>query len=876
MARRPISPLVITLIAIIATYLPTPARAGVILQGFYMNAPSGYGNPWWWDHIAEQAHTFAADGFSAVWIPPSIKGASGGYSSGYDPFDDYDLGDKNQKGTMPTHYGNREQLERCCGMLRANGIDIYQDLVENHRDGDDGNFNFAYVDAYGNVTGGRFGKGFYDLHPNVPQDPDVPDGSGEFSFGRDFAPVNGAKTSINGTQQVWVDYNLKQAGDWLTKALDLQGYRLDYVRGISWDWLGSFLSYGAMSGKFAVGENWTDNVGDLDNWAKNDMAGLSHAFDFPLHDGYLVPMCNNPGSFDMSTLDHAGLAGTDPSLAVTFVENHDTDSSNPITQNKLMAYAYILTSEGYPCVFYKDWSKDSGCYGAGMQDAIDNLIWIHEKLASGSTQQRWKNNQIFAYERQGAQHLLVGLNSDTGNSHQITCATGFGSGVTLHDFTGHSGDVTTDGSGNATITIPVNNSGTGYVAYAPAGSYGSITPPTYATTQEYSGSQDLDIKPADNTQQVTVSRVYAASGQNISGALYYDTAGWTSSTNIALEVDKPNGTVLSTGTYTNATAQGATVTGAASMPGFYTWKIRSNNTPSTNAKPNYWLRVTFTAPSTFPSGPTLTSVSPNIIQVGAASSTITVTGTAFDPTSTVDWNGNALATTYVSSTSLTAVVPSTDLTTSSTAAVTVVTAAPGGGTSATKNITVTPFLSGIGLSPTTVVGGAVSTGVVSITSPAPNGGTVVSLASGYSACASVPSTVTVPAGAKTANFAIKTNPCPTQMSILITARLGVSRTVKITVNPTIMKSVTVAPSAVTGGTNSTGTVTLTAPAASDTTVNLKSGYSAVVYVPASVVVHAGSSFANFTVKTHAVSSSIAVSITASVDVPKSTKITVNP
>ena len=31
------------------------------------------------------------------------------------------------------------------------------------------------------------------------------------------------------------------------------------------------------------------------------------------------------GHFDMSLLDHAGLAGVDPLHAVTFVENHDTD-----------------------------------------------------------------------------------------------------------------------------------------------------------------------------------------------------------------------------------------------------------------------------------------------------------------------------------------------------------------------------------------------------------------------------------------------------------------------------------------------------------------------------------------------------------------------
>jgi len=847
-----------------------------MMQGFYTNVPSGYGNPWWWDHLAEQASTFAQNGIGAVWIPPSIKGASGGYSTGYDPFDDYDLGDKNQKGSIPTHYGNREQLERACAMLRANGIDIYQDMVENHRDGDDGSYNFAYVDAYGNATGGRFGKGQYDFHPNVAQDPDVPDGNGEFAFGRDLAPINGAKTNIGGTQQVWVDYNLKQAGDWITKALDLQGYRFDYVRGISWDWLGSFLGYGAMSGKFAVAENWTDNVGDLNYWITTDMGGRSHAFDFPLHDGYLVPMCNNPGSFDMSTLDHAGLVGVDPDAAVTFVENHDTDGNNPITQNKLMAYAYILTSEGYPCVFYRDWSKDNGCYGAGMQAPIDNLIWIHEKLAAGSTQQRWKNNQIFAYERLGAQHLLVGLNDDTGASHQITCATGFGANVTLHDFTGHAADATTDGSGNVTITIPVNNSGAGYVCYAPNGNYGSITPTPHTTTQEYAGAQDLDIKPADNTQQVTISRTYAAAGQMISGALYFDTAAWTSSTNIVLEVDDPSGAVLSARTYTTATAQGTALSGAASMPGFYTWKIRSNSTPVSNAKPNYWLRVTYAAPSKFPVLPVITSISPNTIRVGSNPTGISVTGTGFDPTSIVNWNGTPLRTVYASSTLLKASVPAANLAQSSTGSVTVVTPSPGGGASAVKPVKVTPFVASFVINPTVVPGGKSSTGTVTLTSAAPAGGSVVTLVSGWRTYAAMPNTVTVPAGTKTATFTVTTAPTASTLSIPLKAELGTAPSTTITVNANILKSFTLSPSSVKGGTKSTATITLTSAAAQDTTVALKSTWTAMASMPASVVIPKGATFVNFSVNTHTVTSPIAVSLISAVDIVKTTTITINP
>ena len=579
----------------------SPAKCGVLLQGFYWDVPSPAAGtataPWWWDHLGQQANMLSTSGFSAVWIPPQIKGASGGYSDGYDPFDDYDLGSKNEMSTIPTRYGTREQLERCCAVLRANGLDIYADIVDNHRNGDPGNYSFQYLDAYGNASSGRFQKGYYDFHPNVAQDPYVPLGTSEnFSeFGRDLAPINGAGS--------WIYNGLNSAGDWQTKALDLQGYRLDDVKGISTQWLYNFLNYGAMSGKFAVGEFYDTNLSNVENWVKDNsqsyppgMQGRSNAFDFPLRD-LLKQMCNSPSTFNMSSLDHAGLAGLDPSHAVTFVENHDTDRSDPITTNKALAYADILTSEGYPCVFYKDYSTDSGCYG--MKSTIDNLIWIHEKIASGTTQQRWKNGQIFCYERMGGGHLLVGLNSDTASAHTITCATGFGSGVQLHDYTGHESDVWTDGSGNVTITIPVNNNGLSYVCYSKTGYGGGFTPPRHSTTQEYAGAQDLDIKPADNTTKVQVCRVYAAGGASISGALYYDTSSWTSSTNIYLELDNSSGSAIASRYYYSGTAQGTATAATAASTGWYTWKITSHSTPSGNARPNYWLRSTYTAPLTF-------------------------------------------------------------------------------------------------------------------------------------------------------------------------------------------------------------------------------------------------------------------------------------
>jgi len=93
--------------------------------------------------------------------------------------------------------------------------------------------------------------------------------------------------------------------------------------------------------------------------------------------------------------------------------------------------------------------------------------------------------------------------------------------------------------------------------------------------------------------------------------------------------------------------------------------------------------------------PTLTSISPTSATVGASATTITLTGTNFAANSTADFNGTTLATTYVSATQLTAVIPASDLAASATTTITVVTPEPGGGTSASQTFTVSAATAGI-------------------------------------------------------------------------------------------------------------------------------------------------------------------------------------
>lgn len=184
------------------------------------------------------------------------------------------------------------------------------------------------------------------------------------------------------------------------------------------------------------------------------------------------------------------------------------------------------------------------------------------------------------------------------STRTVTVQTDFGANVSLHDYTGHEPDVRTNGSGQATITIPADVNGGGYVCYSWQGYSGGFSTSGSSVTQEYAGAQDLDIKPADNTAQVQVCRVWAIKGKPVSGSLYYDTTGWTGSTNIVLELDGPTLAKVAGGTYYSGTSQGTAISVTASRTGWYVFKIRSYNTPTSNPKPAYWLRATYTAPQT--------------------------------------------------------------------------------------------------------------------------------------------------------------------------------------------------------------------------------------------------------------------------------------
>jgi hypothetical protein len=182
-----------------------------------------------------------------------------------------------------------------------------------------------------------------------------------------------------------------------------------------------------------------------------------------------------------------------------------------------------------------------------------------------------------------------------------------------------------------------------------------------------------------------------------------------------------------------------------------------------------------------------------------------------------------------------------------------------------SSVPLLPSASSLALNPTSVTGGSQSaTGTVTLSGPAPTAGAEVMLSSS-NAAASVPSTVTVPAGSTRTTFAVNTSPVVAATTATIFASYdGVSPSASLTITPPTVSSLTLNPSTVVGGAQtSTGTVTLSGPAPAGGAQVMLSSNSAAASVPSSVTVPAGSTGATFTVNTSPVLVTTSATISAS-------------
>jgi hypothetical protein len=279
--------------------------------------------------------------------------------------------------------------------------------------------------------------------------------------------------------------------------------------------------------------------------------------------------------------------------------------------------------------------------------------------------------------------------------------------------------------------------------------------------------------------------------------------------------------------------------------------------------------------------------SPTPVASGATTTgTVTISPAATDGGTVVNLTlsaGNAgdLVTTFPMSVTVPA---GTTTTTFTVTAGTVSTAGPetftvlatvGGGTPFSGSFVVTPLtLASLSVSPDDVFGGTVITqgGTVTLSAPAPAGGTVVFLNSDTPSAASVPASITIPAGSTSASFDVTTFAVTSVANVTLGASLvpidandPPQVTAALEVDPVGVTGITFTPDEVRGGQNVNCTITLSSASSSDTFVTITQSDSDFLNILGTVDVPAGQTSVTFPCTTNPVSRNATTEVTASLN-----------
>lgn len=111
-----------------------PGENGVLLQAYEWNVPADQKH---WQRLLGALESYKHVGITTVWIPPACKASGGATGNGYDIYDLYDLGEFDQKGSVSTKFGSKDELLKLKDKVKELGLGIYFDAVLNHKAGAD-------------------------------------------------------------------------------------------------------------------------------------------------------------------------------------------------------------------------------------------------------------------------------------------------------------------------------------------------------------------------------------------------------------------------------------------------------------------------------------------------------------------------------------------------------------------------------------------------------------------------------------------------------------------------------------------------------------------------------------------------------------------
>jgi hypothetical protein len=414
-----------------------------------------------YQRIAADAAEYKDAGFDRALFPPATLGAGGLYSGGYDKKEDY-LFDG-------TAFGSMVECIAAVAAVHKQGMRAQGSTVLHQMDGWPGQEYksavfpktpacFAWYPGMTTSTGVAIPK----LPGNVAPD-SVPDPSGGWPDGDLCAYDQEGHYMWNGA----IAATLNQM-----KALGFDDFIIDECKDLNADFLKAFIDAirKEYPTAFFSGEYFDGNPyglgGYVNYWMGRRLSVLDFMFKFNVGN-----ICNNNSQVDMAQLSNIGYCMQDSMKAVTFIEDHDTDTTEgeQTIWNKPLGYDIMMTFPGEPQVYYRDWSTDPNCYG--LKARINNGLWIWNNLAQGGFVTRHADYQTFAHERLGYGSVpgcVCFFNNDQWNEHTVTVQTRYPRNTRLHEYTGNNGysaDKWTDYWGCITVTIPRNVNGCNSLVY---------------------------------------------------------------------------------------------------------------------------------------------------------------------------------------------------------------------------------------------------------------------------------------------------------------------------------------------------------------------------------------------------------------------------
>ena len=437
---------------------------GVMMQYFHWYTPADGSL---WTELSHSSSRLAALGVTSVWLPPAGKGIGGAADVGYGTYDLFDLGEFDQKGSVRTKYGTKEQYLAACTACRDHGIRVYADAVFNHKMGGDAVetvlANRVDPDNRGQFIGepatieawthfhfpGRAGQhSTMQWHWQHFQAVDQHDGEGYYIYlfdGKQFdANVDGEKGNYDFLMGCDVDMDhpevvgeLEYWGEWFVNLTGVDGFRFDAVKHIKptffRDWMHAVSE---RTGKplFGVGEYWSFDVDVLSAFLETIEFRIT-LFDAPLHHNF--HLAGKAGrEYDLRQIFDNSLVARHPTHAVTLVDNHDSQPLQALESVvepwfKPLAYGLILLRrDGYPSVFYADYFgaeyTDTGNDGnqhkvvmPSHQALLDVLLRVRRELAYGDQIDYFEASNCIGWTRAGNDERADGIaivlsNADAG------------------------------------------------------------------------------------------------------------------------------------------------------------------------------------------------------------------------------------------------------------------------------------------------------------------------------------------------------------------------------------------------------------------------------------------------------------------------------